>query len=302
MKNLIIKFILFGSLMLVVPSVIAQELDAKILRVINPSQSIGVNIGDVLHRKIDLEVKSPYQIAKNTLPVKGSSKNGVELVDVKVDSSKGGNKTIYKLNLSYQIFGYAAVPGVMQLPAEKLAITGGSQALSVNIPAWGFWFSPLVNSTIGRAKESMQPQQQPPLVDIASHQVRLTLYIGLLAIGLLGILYINADRRWLPFMGGYFAQAYRKLKRLSKTKNEEKTALFLMHQAFNKLYGANLFAQDVDQFLASHPNFSRLKSDIEAFFNKSNQSLFADQNHDGATFMNDLIALSRRLRDCERGV
>lgn len=306
MKNLMIKFVLVGSLLGGVAfadaGAFAQDSHAKILSIINPSQSTGIRIGDVLNRKIELEIKPPYQIAKNALPVKGANQNGIELADIQVDTSKRDGNTIYKINLSYQVFGYASVPSIMQLPVEKLTITGGPQPLAIDIPTWRFWFSPLVPSGISNAKENLQSQYRPTLIDVSGHQIRLTILLALLVTGLAGLVYINADRRWLPFMNGAFAQVYRSIKKLPKDQVGERKALLYMHQAFNKIYGSNLFANEIEQFLVAHPEFTTLKKEVNAFFEHSNAALFADYRQNSEQFMHELIVLSKALRNCERGV
>jgi len=159
-----------------------------------------------------------------------------------------------------------------------------------------------VVANISIAKDNLQPQYQPPLIDSSAHRSLLAVFFGLLMTGLVGLIYINVDRRWLPFMGGAFAQAHRNLKKLPRNAAQEKKALFYLHQAFNKVYGANLFAPDVARFIEAHPGFAKVKSGIETFFEKSNKSLFAHETRDSAQFINDLIAFSKNLRDCERGV
>ncbi|HEX5539867.1 MAG TPA: nonribosomal peptide synthetase MxaA, partial [Methylophilaceae bacterium] len=218
------------------------------------------------------------------------------------DSAEHGKKTIYTITLSYQVFAYAGSPKVMQLPKQSFAVTGGPKALSLNIPAWGFWYSPLVaNVGINDAKANLQPSQLPLLIDLSGHRIKLLVFAGLLVIGLVGLIYVNADRRWLPFMGGPFARAYRKIKRLPQNPAREKQALFYLHEAFNQTFGATLFARNVQQFISSYPAFSRLQADIQAFFEKSNKALFADEGGNAAA-MNDLLALSKNLRNSERGI
>ncbi len=315
MKNLIIKNIIttitLVCLAFAVPSAIAQEADARILRVINPSQSNGIQVGDVMDRTMEIEVNSPYQISKNALPMKGLNRNGIELADITVktlprNSLHSDNKNIYTIALRYQVFASAAKPVVMQLPEETFALTGGAKVSSIKVPAWHFWFSPLVTDGISNAKDNLQPQFKPTLVDINVHHTRLWLLFCLLITGLVGLIYINADRRWLPFMNGAFAQAHRELKKLEKNQanqqTAEKNALIYMHQAFNTVHGENLFASEVERFLAAHPEFYKLKTNIMSFFERSNASLFASQQPNSAQFINELILLSKSLRDCERGV
>lgn len=302
MKTLTIKTLLLASMLFSGATLAAQAADAKILRLSNPPQASGIQIGDVLQRTVAVELAQPYQISKSTLPAKGTRTDGIELVDVAVNSAEHDNKTVYEISLSYQVFAAASNPKVMQLPKQSFAVTGGQKALSVSIPAWGFWFSPLVGATdIASAKANLQPSQPPLLVDASLHQVKLMVFAGLFLIGLIAIIYINADRRWLPFMGGPFAEAHRKIKRLPLHSAQEKQALFHLHQAFNQTFGANLFEKNLHQFMAEHPKFSRLTADIQAFFEISNRALFAG-HADEQTSVKDLLALSKNLRNSERGV
>jgi mxaA protein len=125
---------------------IAQEskiAEAKIISVSNPLQSHGIQVGDVLSRRVVLEVKAPYQLSQQTLPMKGARTNDVELSQISITQSASREGIQYNIDLRYQVFSAVFVPSVLQLPAEKFALTGGPQALSVSLPAWKFWFSPL---------------------------------------------------------------------------------------------------------------------------------------------------------------
>lgn len=320
MKTLIAKMtfpvcllacLLSVCLTLNVSAVYAQDaatvIEPKIVSLTNPGASYGVQIGDKLSRKVVLDVPMPYQIAKEAFPKKGKKASGIELVEVNVETDQQKTRTLYTVNLGYQAFINTNTPIVMQLPAVKLTLTGGEKPMAIDLPAWGFWFSPLVTGGIETAEKNIQPEFKPPLVDISTHQTRLVLFLGLLAASLLALLYVNADGQWLPFMGGAFAQAHRQLKRLSKTSvaktpAEEKQALVYIHQAFNKLYRANIFARDIDRFVTMRPSFKKMKGDIEQFFNYSNQSLYSTEVRDSAKVIENLVQLSKRLRDCERGV
>ncbi|OAM51586.1 hypothetical protein A7981_08895 [Methylovorus sp. MM2] len=305
MKMRMIKVTIFVSLLLASLHIYAEEDAVTVIKISDPAQSTGIHIGDVLHRSIALETKAPYQIAKDSLPIKGTRTNGIELVDIKINSTKSGSNTHYVIDLSYQVFTQSSVPVVMQLPAENFAMTGGPLAISTNLPTWNFWFSPLVQGGISTAKSNMQPQQKPSLLDVKAHQLRLIFWALLCVFGLFGIIYVNADRRWLPFMGGVFAQAHRKIKRLSRTKGNDKEALVILHQAFNRAYGQNLFAQDIGLFIEKYPQFHKVRADIENFFIYSNASLFTQEGNTTALtkeLPKELSVFSNQLRNCERGV
>lgn len=305
MKNLInrIVFFVLALIGLTFTSVsIAAGANANILNIINPAKSVNVQIGDVLHREVEIAVANPGLINKNAFPVKGTNQNGIELVDVKVTSVKRDSKTIYNFKLSYQVFSYSAKPVVMQLPAEHIAVTSGNSAASVDIPAWHFWYSPMVPAGITNAKENMQPQLRPTLINLQSHTNSLIALLVMLLVGFVGLVYVNADKQWLPFMNGAFAQAHRKIKKLDKNQAGEQKALLHMHQAFNQTHGANLFANDIKDFVAKHPVFAALETEIAQFFERSNATLFGTQTHDSAQLINEMIALSKALRTCERGI
>lgn len=302
MKTQTIKFIAFIALLLTSYAATAQDNEIKTLKVVNPPHSAGIRIGDVLERQIEVQVSAPYQISRQALPLKGSVRDGIELSDIQVDDLKGSQAPGYLIKLRYRVFANAHVPTSMALPAEAFALTGGAKALSIKLPAWQFWFAPLVPAEIKNVKEQLIPQFKPTLVDVVPHHQRLAVLLSLLVIGLSGLLYINADSRWLPFMNGAFARAHRKLKKLPRTQTSEKEALLQLHQAFNSVNGANLFEGDIAGFLSKHPQFSKLRNDIEQFFQRSNQALFGEWHHDSAQFIGELTVLSKRLRDCERRV
>ena len=284
-----------------------EAITAKIISLTNPTQTYGVQIGDKLSRKIVLEVPLPFKIAESAFPKKGSKNNGVELVEVSVVTDQQKENSRYTVNLSYQTFANPSKPTVMQLPAEKLRLTGGAKAEMLEVPAWNFWFSPIVTGGIETAEKNIQPEAMPPLVEASAHKNRLVMFASLLAASLLALLYLNADGNWLPFMGGAFAKAHRQLKRLAKSSGaktavEEKQALVYIHQAFNQHFGANMFARDIEPFVAKRASFKKMQAEIAQFFDASNQSLYAVESRDSQKIIVDLVQLSKHLRACERGV
>ena len=280
---------------------------AKILSLTNPTDTYGVQIGDKLSRKVVLNIPAPFKISEGAFPKKGNKNNGVELVEVSVTTESQKEHTLYTVNLGYQTFTNPSKPSVMQLPAEKFALTGGVKSDAIEVPAWSFWLSPIVTGGIETAQKNIQPEAMPPLVDISADKTRLIFFASLLAASLLALLYMNADGNWLPFMGGAFAKAHRQLKRLAKsggtkTAVEEKQALVYVHQAFNQHFGANMFARDIESFMAKRSSFKKMKAEIAQFFDESNQSLYAVEPRDSQKIIEKLVPLSKQLRACERGV
>jgi mxaA protein len=289
----------------------AQDVQASaqpMLVVSNPAAIAGVHIGDVLTRTVTVEAAAAYQLKDNALPKKGSKHDGIELVGVTLKSDAQSGKTRYSVQLRYQVFAASTFPTVMHLPAEKLILVNPSAGnRTLEVPAWGFWFSPLVAGGTLTAKKNLLPEVATPLIESQQHKTLLGAFFSIAIVSLLALLYINADGHWLPFMGGAFARAHRQLKRLArssrpKTAAEEKKALVYLHQAFNQHYGANIFARDIDHFVTLRPGFKTLQPEITQFFAASNQSLYDVNARDSSKVILQLLQLSKQLRDCERGV
>jgi len=301
MKTFIIKFLLLLGVASYASIAFAQSPNIKLIKVQNPRFNSGVQIGDVLQRSVALEVNQPYTLSKTDLPAKGRSADGIELKDITLAANKAGDKNRYTINFYYQVFAVASKPVRMQLPKEILKFNANSNPLAAEIPAWTFWYAALVPENIENAKKLMYPQHHPEIVNITSHQTKLCAFLALLTFGLLGLFYINADGHWLPFMNGAFAQAYRRIRKTSKSLEGLKEASIYIHQALNKTHGTNLFADDIEPFINKNPKFSKLKDEIYAFFEQSNALLFASSAMYSEQHFGHLLKLSKRLRDCERG-
>jgi mxaA protein len=305
---------LFAVLMLVAFINIVQAAESaatkttiKQLEIINPAENYGVKVGDKLMRHISFSVPAPYTLEKKSLPKKNSEFKGLELVNVTIADNVKDDVTHYQIDLLYQVFVNPGVPTSMQLPKLAIALSGSEASPIVTVPSWSFWFAPLVVGNNGNAAQALQADIKPPLLDANIHKSRLIVYLTLAVLSLLGLLYMNADSRWLPFMGGAFARAHRQLKKLSrssqhKTQKEEKQALVFIHQAFNHHYGANIFARDIEHFVTVRPGFAKMKAQIIEFFDYSNRSLYATKPRDSAQIIQNLVQLSKALRNCERGV
>ena len=268
----------------------------------NPRLATGIHIGDVLERKLVVEAPSPYELPKTALPLKGERINGMELVGVTLQNpQKSGDNKRYELTLKYQVFAAASKPVVMHLPEIALPLAGGDASAEIHVPTWHFWYTPLASGDIHTARSNAQPQRKPVLLDTNPQQLAVSLAVLLLGVG--GLIYINADRRWLPWMGGSFAQAYRKLRRLPAAQaGAHAQALGYLHQAFNCVHGQTLFRSQLGEFLAQHPQYQPLGEEIDRFFQRSEALLFTREHADSAVLVGELQQFCRRLRNCERRV
>jgi len=303
MMNILPKLLLLIALFFQSAIVSADNNEVTLLNLTNPQSSTGIQIGDVLKRSLTFETATPQQTITKALPAKGMRNDEVELIATNIELLKEGSKNQYKIELVYQVFNNATRTKVMALPAQTINITSNEK---LSLPAWRFWLSPLVETSIFNAKANVQPQVKPPFIDNNQYAIGLKVFAGMLILSILGLIYVNADAKWLPFYKGNFSYAHKEIKQLSQIKlpdaNSLKKAIFCLHMSFNKTYGNNLFANHLDDFISQHPRFKPLNNEIIEFFKLSNQTLFTNQIDNGHELMLKLLSLSKSLRNCERGV
>lgn len=292
------------------PAVNDQYIEIKVE---DPTRDAGYVVGDILHRKIILTIKKPYQLIKESLPIVGyehrykGQVSGIELVKINTTTTERADSETHVLDLSYQIFktGRVAKPAALRAEILRLRNTENhKEVVQYRIPSFAFRISPL--SVIGQVKldQEMYPFIPPLTLDSSKVIVHIKVLIGLLALTLLGLLYIFGTHAWLPRMGAPFAKAYRDIKKMADTPEGVKQAVSRMHTALNETAGASLFSNNLDAFIARKPAFAPVKQEIERFFGLSHQVFFEDGSH---TLNHDhpkswLLTFCRSLRDCERGL
>lgn len=293
------------------PSIDAQYIDIKIE---DPKRDAGYVVGDILNRKVTITIKKPYQLIKESLPIIGyehrykGQVSGVELVKIQSTTSEKSDSETHVLDLSYQIFktGRVVKPAALHREVLKMRNTEKKkQIVQYALPAFTFRISPL--SLIGqiRLDQEMYPFTPPLTLDNSKVIANLKILAVILALALLGLLYILGSRAWLPRMGASFAKAFRDIKKMDVSSPEGmQEAVTRVHTALNKTAGASLFTNNLAAFIAENPAFAPAKTVIEQFFGLSHQVFFADASQ--ALNTDDpkawLLNLCRTLRDCERGL
>lgn len=276
----------------------AQPTTVQVVSVHNPALYAGVQIGDVLQRSVKLAVAANDQLVENDLPLKGLQRNGVELRQIQVENRSQGSKKIYTLAFDYQVFASSGKPVQLQLPVEKITFSSGA---TYELPSWRFWLMAQLPDRLQKAKESVIPQYRPALLDTQTLQRMLVLSLALAVVGSLVLLYRNAD--WtLPMMKGHFAQAYRKLKKLPTNAAGQKQAALIVQHALNQRFGQQMLSNHVAEFVAQQPAFKPLEQEIHQFFAQANAVLYAGQATQAAAYLQQCKALTRQLRDRERGM
>lgn len=295
--------------------VILPSVDDKFieLTVEDPTRDAGYVVGDILNRTVTITIKKPYELIEESLPIIGyehryrGEVSGIELVGIDKKTTTATDSETHVLDLSYQVFKTHRMAKPAALPAEILKLRNTQnpkEIVQYRIPSFKFRISPL--SLIGQIKlaQEMYPFTPPLTLDTNKAMLHIKLLAGLLALSMLGLLYILGTRAWLPRMGAPFARAYREVKKLDDSPDGIKQAVSCVHAAMNKTAGMSLFSHNLAALLDSKPTFKPAQYEIVKFFGFSHQVFFEDcsQPLNSVNPRTWLLTLCRQLRDCERGL
>ncbi len=284
------------------------------LQMQDPERAVGYTVGDVLTRHLTVTIKKPYKLIPESLPIIGYQKRyrgqliGIDLSDIKHTSKESGDSVTHSLTLSYQVWTNKNVVKNGALPAEYLHIINveskGKEVVKFRIPSFEFNISPIARFGQIKIEEDMSQYRGPLLLDNAPEKQRLKILLTILALSLLGLIYMLGKHTWLPRMGGPFAKSYRQIRKQANTSEGIRNAVSSMHVALNATAGHSLFNDNLDEFLAIKPAFKAIKTEIQQFFGLSNQVFFepSAQHQAGSDPLNWLAQFCRRCRDCERGL
>ncbi len=278
----------------------------------NPARDVGYVVGDVISRTVTITVKKPYELVKESIPIVGYEHrwkgqiSGIELVKADTKEIQHSDSTTHVLNLSYQVFttGRVAKPAALRAEILKLRNTKNKEVVQYRVPAFNIRVSPLSVFGQVKLKEEMSPFTPPLLLDASKEISRIKVLSVLLALSLLGLLYIFGMRAWLPRMGAPFAKAYRDIRKMADTPEGLQQAVSRMHQSLNNTAGTSLFSNNLEQFLEKKSGFAPMKTEIEKFFGLSRQVFFEPEAQQalGETPKTWLLKFCKHLRDCERGL
>lgn len=259
-------------------------------------RAFGYQVGDVVQRRITVEVPDGLVLDNNSLPRPGARGRALELRAVR--SSTSAQRT--QLELDYQVFLSPADVRTLELPALILRYDGEPRAHELRIDAWPVTVAPLVPVEVSprTGLGELQPDAAPPLIDTRAQGGRLLAYAALLVALLtyLAIVYFG-----LPWRGARrrpFALAWRQLN--AKAAPPWREACQRVHAALNQSAGEIVFEHGVDRFAAKHVAFAPLKPDIVRFLRLSQREFFEG----GARDAGDaawLVDFCKACRDAERG-
>lgn len=277
----------------------AQPMAEPVAQIEEP-RAYGYFVGDVVARRIQLQLPAGVALDTASLPRPGKRGGALELRSV------AWRQSAHELVVEYQVLLSPPTPRVLEMPPFELRFTGagGQPAGSLRIDAWPVAVSPLVaagDPPARRGYGEMQPDETPPQRDLRPHAQRLLALAAVAAVLGLYLLHVYVGLPWWARRHRPFGQAWQALRGLPPQPGEaaQRQAWAQVHAALNRTAGTALLDDGVPAFVSTHPRWRGLQADLHEFFARSRRSFFA-----GEPAGDDLAWLRgfcRRCRDLERG-
>jgi mxaA protein len=257
-------------------------------------RAFGYQVGDVVQRRITVEVPEGLVLDENSLPRPGARGTALELRALRQKTvAKGG-----QIDLDYQVFLSPAEARTLEMPSFTLRYEGVPRAQELRIESWPVTVAPLMPVEVSprTGLGELQPDAAPPLFETRAQSARLLAYAALLAALLAYLTFVYLGLPWWGAQRRPFALAWRQLNPAPPWRE----ACQRVHAALNQSAGEVLFENGVDRFTAANEAFAPLKEDIVRFLRLSQREFFEGgaRDADDAAW---LIAFCKRCRDAERG-
>jgi mxaA protein len=257
-------------------------------------RAFGYQVGDVVQRRITVEVPEGMVLDENSLPRPGARGTALELRALRQKAVAKGKQ----IELDYQVFLSPAEARTLEMPSFTLRYEGVPRAQELRIDSWPVTVAPLMPVEVSprTGLGELQPDAAPPLFDTRAQSARLLAYAALLAALLAYLAFVYFGLPWWGAQRRPFALAWRQLNPALPWRE----ACQRVHAALNQSAGEVLFENGVDRFTTRHRAFAPLKEDIVRFLRLSQREFFEGgaRDADDAAW---LIAFCKRCRDAERG-
>lgn len=264
-------------------------------------RAFGYTVGDVVSRRITLQVPAGLRLDEDSLPRAGARGRALELQRVLLRRSLGGVPE--SLQLDYQVFLAPREVRVLELPPVELHFNGAAQPQSLRVDAWPVTVGPLapVEPSTREGLGEMRPDRTPPLLDTTATRVRLLLESGAVLLLLAYLAQVYLVLPWSAQRRRPFGRAWLGLRGLPAQPDaaQRRAAFERMHAALNETAGEVLFEPGLARFVATRPRFAPLHDELARFFAASRAEFFASGGDTADVHW--LIAFCRRCRDLERG-
>ncbi len=292
-----LKFTLLILVSLCLPARAEENLPLQVEH-ITPSP-LGYQVGSVIHHQLLISVRSGWRLLTERLPGPGTLNPWLEIrrVDWHRQSMDKGKQ--YEVEIDYQIFPSLKQSADLAIPGFKLFFTGPQQKMQAHqLPPWHFTAAPLIPPHWRDDQVKLRPLWEPPPESISP-------FLQSLGESLTGALLLALFYFWrqrgLPFFTypNPFKQALPLIKKAG-TKGQVELAFKVFHGALNKTAKQALHADQITDFINTHPAFSHLEIPLNKFFHHSRQ-LFFEQSRPTTNYsIHELETLCRQCAKAER--
>lgn len=270
------------------------------------TRDFGYVIGDMIERRIHLQLDAPYRLRTEELPEPDVVNLWLRREPITVQHDERDEYNTYELTLRHQIIGVPETISAIFVPELRLTVTDGRQSLDLPIPSWSVSVSPITQRATHDDPRFVRPQPDTrPLAAPLTPTVANLVASGLgLLLAMAYFVYAFATLPWLARTNGPFAHAHKKLRAFATAGSDAESyalALRSLHHAFNQTAGRAVFADGLSDFFLSRPQFRPLQAPIEDFFARSQNTFFTGVHGDQPS-IGALLQLCRRCRDVERGL
>lgn len=293
-----------AALLLAVPLARGAAEDAALWQVrADEPRAFGQRVGDVVERRFHIETPPGRHLDLASLPAVGRRGKSIELRDVRW-TEPGWFGRGHTLTLAYQVFVSPTEARTIEMPAVTLRFDGGPRTEDLRIDAWPMTLAPLAPVEVSprTGLGELRPPAPAPGIDTTPALARLAVCGALALLGLAYLAQVYLVAPWAASRHRPFAQAWQALRRGGAAgPHARHHAYRLLHRALDRTAGEVVFEQGLAAFLARHPRFAPLGSELGEFFARSRAEFFGAPVHEGEEAVRWLRTLCRRCRDLERG-
>jgi len=270
----------------------------------NPAQSFelqvkearpfGYTLGDIIHRVLVLDLSNDYELVPDSLPSPGRLDLWLELDPPLITQIDSGDIKRYRIALNYRLINLTEPEQMLTIAEHVFKIKNGPMSWNITVPPFILAAHQVAPDPADSRLPALRPLAPPPPLVLQQEWGWLTAAALLGVVSLTGLAWIYGVLPWLKRAHGPFARAYRDIRRHSST---TETALLSLHRAFNTTAGETVFGHCLNDFFATHPQFTPLRQPIERFFAYSQRQFF-DTSSSAPKL--DIQELARQLRLAER--
>lgn len=271
-----------------------------VVRVEDP-RAFGYQVGDVLTRRIVIDVPRRLKLDESSLPTTGRVGQSFELREVEHRQQPGWTGRRHVLLLRYQVFRAVAQPRVLDLPAFVLRFKGEPRGEEWRVDYAPIGLAPIAPSepVLRTGLGLLRPDVPPILIDTLGERLRLAVYAAIAAGLLVYLSYMVWGWGWWQRRHRPFSQALRRLRSMPADRVRE--AWRITHAALDAAAGRVMDAGGVESFVTLSPQYAALAGELRWFFGRS-QAVFFAGAATGDDDLQRLVALCRHGRAIERGL